>query len=184
MNKTDPWYIHVALYLVVAILTYFLIQLAIIQPNKVVTAERFFKKESRLRMNDIRQAEILWQVQHNRFTDNLDSLVHFIKTDSMVHKIMTSIDTLTKKPSNPFVKLSNGKFTPDSLFRTPKSHRFYILKVDTSRSIDTTINRRGKIIKIDTSYIIGTRYLLKDPDGYGKIGSLTSDALKNTASWE
>jgi len=184
LNKKEPWYIHAPLYVLILILTYILIQVAIIQPKEIMQKERFFKKESRLRMTNIKQAEIIWQKRFGRFTDKLDSLIHFIKTDSGVIKMITEVDSITHKSKNPFVALSNGKFEPDSLYFAPKSHRPYILQVDTNQSIDTVINRWGKIVSIDTNITIGTRYLLKDPDGYGKIGDLYNDALKNTASWE
>jgi hypothetical protein len=35
-----------------------------------------------------------------------------------------------------------------------------------------------------TKKLIGTKYYIEDPDGYGSVGSLSNDALKNTASWE
>ena len=185
MNKRkEPWYIHAPLYLLIVVLSYILIQVAIIEPKEVVQRENYFKTESRLRMTNIKQAEILWQEKHHRFTDNLDSLVNMIKTDTSVVKLYTVKDT-TGQIRNPFVALkSTGEFTPESLFYAPKSHRFYILQVDTSTSYDTVVNRWGKIISVDTTVVIGNRYFLKDPDGYGKIGDLYNDALKNTASWE
>ncbi len=184
LTKKEPWYIHVPLYIVILILTYLLIEVAIVQPGEIMKKERYFKKESRLRMTNIKQAEILWQKKFGKYTDNLDSLITFIKTDSSVIKMMTEIDSITKKSKNPFIALSNGKFTPDSLYFAPKSHRPYILQVDTNTSVDTVVNRWGKIISIDTTISMGNRYLLKDPDGYGKVGDLYNDALKNTASWE
>ena len=60
----------------------------------------------------------------------------------------------------------------------------YILQIDTSIVIDTVVNRRGKITRVDTTISLGSRYYVEDPDGYGTIGSLDNDALKNTASWE
>ena len=50
--------------------------------------------------------------------------------------------------------------------------------------IDTTINRRGVVTRVDTNITLGTRYYLEDPDGYGTVGDLYNDALKNTSSWE
>ncbi len=183
-NKKEPWYIHVPLYLLIVILSYILIQVAIIEPKEIVQRENYFKTESRLRMNNIKQAEILYQQKHKRFTDNIDSLVEMIKTDSDVVKLYTVKDT-TGTIRNPFVALkSTGQFTPESLFYAPKSHRPYILQVDTTTSYDTVVNRWGKILNVDTVIVIGQRYFLKDPDGYGKIGDLYNDALKNTASWE
>jgi len=184
MRKSEPWYIHAALWVVIVILSYVLIRVAIINPNKYVAQEKYFKKESRLRMDNLRQAEMLYAEKHHRFIDSIDSLKSFVENDSSVIDLMNGVDSLSGKSTNPFKKLSNGTFNFDSLYATPKSFSPYILQVDTSTSIDTMINRWGKITSIDTSIVIGTKYFIKDPDGYGTIGSLTSEALKNTASWE
>ncbi len=183
-SKPEPWYIHAALYVIIAILVVVLVKVAIIDPKEIVESEKFFKNESRLRMTNIMQAEILWEQQHKSFTDNLDTLINFIKYDPKVQEVINGYDTVIQKSSNPFTPLSHGEFTADSLRKTPKSWVDYILQIDTSISIDTVTNRYGRIKRIDTTITLGKRYLLKDPDGYGTIGSLTDDALKNTASWE
>ena len=102
----------------------------------------------------------------------------------MVDSVMNAFDSLSRRPANPFVPLTSGQFTPDSLFRTPKTHSPYVLQIDTSVSADTIYGRNNQIKRIDSSLVIGNRYYLEDPDGYGSVGSLESDALKNTASWE
>ncbi len=184
-SKSEPWYIHAALLVVILILSYILIKVAYIDPSNYMKQENYYKTESHLRMDNIRQAEILWDKKYKRFTDNLDSLVNFVKTDSFVYQVMNGVDTITGKSTNPFKKLKSvGAFVPESLFFSPKTHKRYILQVDTSTVLDTFINRRGKITKVDTNITIGTRYFLKDPDGYGTIGDLHNEALKNTASWE
>lgn len=180
----DPWYVHAILYLVIAILTVILIKVAIIDPRNEVEQEKFYRTESRLRMNNIKEAEILWQKKYGNYTDNLDKLVSFVEHDPYVDSIVHSFDSLTMKPANPFKPLSNGEFTPESLKNSPKTYQPYILEVDTSLVVDTTINRRGKIVKIDSTIQLGSRYFLKDPDGYGTIGDLYNDALKNTSSWQ
>ena len=181
--SSDPWYVHAALYLVIAILTILLIKIAIIDPGKYVASEKYNKTESRLRMDNIKEAEILWQKKNGTFVGNLDELINFIKHDPYVDSVIHSFDSLMMKIANPFKPLSNGEFTPDSLKWSPKSHTPYVLLIDTSVSVDTFINRRGKITHIDSTVTFGSRYFLKDPDGYGTIGSLETDALKNTASW-
>ena len=183
-KKSEPWYIHAVLYVIILILAIVLIQVAIIEPQNVVEKERYYKAESRARLSDIRAAEKLWEEKHGSFTDNLDSLVHFVLTDPLVAERVAGVDSITGKSTNPFVDLSVGSFVTDSLFHSPKSLRPYILHVDTTTHLDTVINRRGKIVSVDTNTTIGTRYLVECPDGYGKIGDLYSDALKNTASWE
>ncbi len=184
LSKTDPWYVHAALYAVIIILIFILVKVAIIDPNRVVTAENYYRTESRARMIDIKEGEILWFKKYGQYTANMDSLVNFIKTSPMVDSVESGIDTLTNKSTNPFVSLTAGKFIPDSLFKTPKSFSPYKLSVDTSVSVDTVVSRTGRILRIDSTKHIGTLYYLKDPDGYGSIGSLTNTALKNTASWE
>jgi hypothetical protein len=180
----DPWYIHAVLYLVIAILTILLIKVAIIDPKDAVEQEKFYRTESRLRMNNIKAAQILFQKKFGNYTDNLDKLVQFIREDKFVDSVMNAFDSLTMKPSNPFKPLSHGEFTPESLKLSPKSFQPYIIQIDTSMSIDTTFNRRGVVVKIDTTRVLGTKYFLEDPDGYGTVGDLYNDALKNTSSWE
>ena len=183
-SQSDPWYLHAALYLVIAILTIILIKIAIIDPHEYVKAEKYNRTESRLRMDNIKEAQILWEKKNGNYSGNLDELISFIKFDPYVDSTINTFDSLMMKIANPFNPLSSGEFTPDSLMFTPKTHTPYILQIDTSVVIDTVINRRGKITRVDTTINFGTRYYLEDPDGYGTIGSLETDALKNTASWE
>ncbi|MCF8241286.1 MAG: hypothetical protein K9J16_07855 [Melioribacteraceae bacterium] len=183
-RKSEPWYIHAVLYTIIVVLAYVLLQVAIINPSEVVEREKYFKEETRLRMANIREAEILWEKKHGQFTDNLDSLVYFVKNDTTVEKIITGFDTLTQRSTNPFKNLKHGEFNPDSLFYTPKSGSRFILKIDTTTSMDTILFSNGRIKAIDTLIVMGDRYLLEDPDGYGTIGDLYNDALKNAASWE
>ncbi len=185
MNKKgEPWYIHAALYFIIAILTYALIRVAIIDPSNYIEHENYYSNESHLRMENIRQAEILWEKKNEKFTDNLKELINFVKTDSTVASLIVGVDTLTNRSTNPFKNLSNGKLDFDSIMYSPVSHTPYILKIDTTVSIDTVVNPRGDIIKIDTVTNIGSIYFLKCPDGYGTIGDTAVMALKNTASWD
>jgi hypothetical protein len=184
MRKGEPWYVHFIMYVIIAILVFVLIKVAYLDPNEVIEQEKYFKQESRLRMSNLRSAERLWQEKFGKFTDNMDSLITFIKTDARVKKAMEGIDTVTKKSTNPFVNLSSGLFDPDSLYFSPKSRTRFILQVDTSEVADTIIDRRGRILKVDLIKTIGQRYYIECPDGYGTIGDLRSDAMKNTASWE
>lgn len=184
MKKSEPWYIHAALYVVIAILVYVLIRVAIVDPADYIERETYLRTESQLRMDNIRQAQILWEKHKENYTDNLDSLIHFIKTDTTVHNLMVGVDTLTNRSTNPFKDFKSGKFNADSIRLAPKSGLEYLLAVDTTTSIDTVINRTGRIVRVDTNTVIGTLYFVECPDGYGTIGDLESPALKNTASWE
>ncbi len=184
MTKSEPWYIHAGLYTVIVILVLVLIKVAIIDPKEIVTEEKYNRKESRLRMSNLKEAEILYERKHGRFSGNLDSLINFVKNDPMVDSIMTAIDSMTKRPANPFKPLSSGEFVADSLYKSPKTHQRYIVQIDTSLSVDTVVNQRGKVLRVDSVMTIGNLYYIEDPDGYGTIGSLDNEALKNTASWE
>lgn len=184
MTQSEPWYIHAGLYTVIVVLIIVLVKVAIIDPKEVVQQEKYNRKESRLRMTNLKESQILYQKKYGRFTDNLDSLIYFVKNDPMVDSIKSAIDPLSKRPSNPFVALSHGEFAPESLFTTPKSSQRYIMQIDSTVQVDTVINPRGRVIRIDTTLVIGGRYYIEDPDGYGAVGSLDSDARKNTPSWE
>lgn len=183
-NQSDPWYVHAGLYLVIAILTVLLIKVAIIDPHEYVKAEKYNRTESRLRMTNLKEAQILWERKYSNYSGNIDTLIEFIKYDPFVDSVVNAFDSLIMKPANPFKPLLSGEFTPDSLKWTPKTHSEYVLQIDTATVIDTVINRRGKIARIDTTITYGNRYYIEDVDGYGTIGSLETDALKNTASWE
>jgi hypothetical protein len=183
-KNEDPWYLHAGLYLVIAILTFLLIKVAVIDPKGEIDAEKYYKREARLRMANLKEAEILYDKKYKQFTNNVDKLVEFIKTDKFVDSVVNAFDSTTMKPANPFKPLSDGIFTPDSLYRTPKSNKPFIVQIDTSISNDTVVNQRGKVLRVDTKKLIGTKYYIEDPDGFGTIGSLDNDALKNTASWE
>lgn len=182
--KSEPWYIHLILYVVMAVLVVVLIKVAYFDPNEVIEQEKYYKKESRLRMENLRSAERLWNSKFGKFTDNVDSLIMFLNSDPSVKKAMEGVDSVTGRSTNPFEFLSNGLLEWDSLSHSPKSGIKYILEVDTASIADTIIDRRGKILKIDTKTTIGQRYYIKCPDGFGSIGDVRNEALKNTASWE
>lgn len=184
MKKTESWYIHAVLMVIIAALTVLLIYVAIIEPNEIIEKENYWRTESRLRMANLKSAEILWEAKHKTFTDNLDSLIHFLKTDISVEKALTSWDSITQRSLNPFDTLTNHTLVWDSLFKTPKTFKFYVVTVDTSVNVDTVINPRGRIISIDTIVEIGKLYKIEDPDGYGSIGDVKIEALKHTVSWE
>ncbi len=183
-KKKEPWYIHAGLYAVIAILSFVLIKVAIIDPTEYIDTENYNSSESHLRMENIRQAEILWQKQNESYSDNLQELVTFVKTDSTVLSLISGFDSLTNRSTNPFKKLSDGTFNAEALLTSPGSKTVYSLKIDTTTTIDTIINRTGKLVKVDTVTTIGNLYLLACPDGYGTIGDLESAGLKNTASWD
>lgn len=195
-SKQDPWYIHAGLYAVIVILIVVLVKVAILDPKEIVQYEKFNRTESRLRMKNLIEAEILWQKKHGTFTDNLNDLVAFIKNDPMVDSIRKSVDTVRVgadsiflRSSDPFkllIDVNSRKipFSADSIMRTPKTGKFYIVQLDTTTSVDTVVNQRGKVLRVDSTVVIGSTYYIEDPDGYGTVGDTKNPALKNTASWD
>ncbi|HWP82241.1 MAG TPA: hypothetical protein VNN76_06270 [Bacteroidota bacterium] len=124
------------------------------EPYQVREREENYKKESRLRMMNIRTAQLQYISEKGVYANSLDTLVAFVKEKLAAGAIDPSI----------FKPLSHGAFTPDSLLKTPKSQRPYSLQ-----TVEQTVIKK---------------YLLEDPDGYGSIGSLTDDTRVNKASWE
>jgi hypothetical protein len=184
VSSSDPWYVHAALYTVIVILIALLVKVAVLDPKEVVQEERFYRKESRLRMENLKEAQILWFNKYGRFTDNVDSLINFVKNDRYVDSVVNAYDSISRRPANPFKPLSHGEFTPDSLLHTPKSQQNFIVKIDTTTSVDSIMTRQNKLLRLDTVTVVGSKYYIEDPDGYGTVGSIENDALKNTASWQ
>ncbi len=184
IRKTEPWYIHTILYVIIIALTYVLIRVAIVDPKDVVETAKYNRAEARARLLNLREGQILWEKQNGQFTDDLNALVEFIKNDTMVAKVVAGFDSVAQQSTNPFEVLGHGEFTPESLLTSPYSGNPFVVKVDTTIDVDTVMNRRGKIIRIDSTVTIGKRYEITCPDNKDKIGDVYSDALKNTASWE
>lgn len=188
-RKSEPWYIHAVLYVIIIALVLVLVQVSIIEPTDVIKTQTYHKTESRARMLNLMEAQMLYEKKNEVYSDNLDTLVNFIKYDSSVALLMAGFDTLYRNDSmvlrttSPFHNLTTGEFTPESLYTSPRSGKLFIVQVDTLQEIDTIINRRGNIVKIDTNYTIGTKYVIESPDSKDKIGDLDLEALKNTTSW-
>lgn len=182
-KKEDPWYIHAVLIVVILVLFYFLIRVAIIDPTDIVETNRAYTLESQRRMDNLRQAQILWQKKYGSYTDNLDSLINYIKVDPDVQKLMVTVDSLTGKSRNPFVKLTNGVFEPESLYHSPRTLTRYILKIDVNEVADTIVDAKGKIKDIKNTVVKGKLYYIECPDGYGTIGDIEKSTMLNASSW-
>jgi len=193
-KKAEPWYLHAGLWAVIVVLIVILIQVSITGPTEVIRTKEYNKTESRLRMTNLKHAQILYEQKYDKFSDNLDTLISFIRSDSSVLELMAAFDTVKiykmdgdttiLKSKNPFRDFVSGPFDYDSLYISPRSGKMFIVKIDTLLEIDTVINRRGRIVKIDSITTLGKRYLIQSPDSDDKIGDVNSDALLNTESWE
>lgn len=183
-KKDDPWYLHAGLYLVIAVLVFILIKVAVLDPSDIVEREKYNKNEARLRMKNLKEVQLLYFKKNKKFTNDLNELIKFYNTDSSIDSIKNAVDSMTNKSANPFINLSNGTLVADSLLRTPGSQQFFILSVDSTKSLDTVITTAGRFVRIDTTIKKGTRFKIEDPDGYGTIGDLENEALKTAVSWE
>lgn len=193
-KKAEPWYLHAGLWTIIVILVVILIQVSITGPTEVLRIKEYNKTESRLRMINLKHAQILYEQKHDKFSDNLDTLINFIRSDTSVQNLMAAFDTVKiyrmdgdttiLKSKNPFSDLVSGPFHYDSLYISPRSGKMFIVKIDTLLEIDTIINRRGRVVKIDSITTIGKRYLIKSPDSKDLIGDINSNALLNTENWD
>jgi len=183
-KKDDPWYVHAGLYLVIAVLVFLLIKVAVLDPSEIVEVQKYNKNEARLRMKNLKEIQLLYFKKNKKFTNDLDALIAFYKTDSSIDSIKNAVDSVTNKPSNPFINLSNGLLDPDSLFKTPGSQQRFVLSIDSTKSLDTLITTAGRFVRVDTTIKKGTRFKIEDPDGNGTIGDLENEALKTAVSWE
>jgi hypothetical protein len=108
----------------------------------------------RHRMLNVRDALMKYNLKRNRFPKTLDSLLMFIKADSV---LFSQADSL-------FRELPPLQFNLDSMLYSPRTGRpFYFVVVDTIRP---------------------NLYLLKDPDSKDVIGDTAKTTLLNAASWE
>lgn len=143
--------------IIIIVLGYFLYH-AIVDPYKEVLQRERMTERVRYRMSNVRDALQQYKNRRGDFppTDGgLDSLVQFIKTDSLMQAEGDSL----------FTAMPPGTFTPDSLILSPRPphNRFQYALNDTLRP---------------------QIYLLEDPDTDDKIGSLEQTTLLNAASWE
>ncbi len=108
--------IQVALFIVALVLAYFVY-------NSIQTPIAF-KKEQDVRYNqtierlkEIRKAQIAFKDVHGRFTGSWDTLIHFVKFDSvrMVKKIGNLTDSMVEKGINERKALELGLIVRDTL---------------------------------------------------------------------
>jgi Tfp pilus assembly protein PilE len=108
--------LKIIIVLLMAVLVY-----VIYEPYQIQAQEEAYRMESRLRMLNIRAAQLQYIGQNGRYSSSLDSLITFIQT----------LPDSTRAEA--FVPLTTGTFVPESLQRAPKSDRAYVLlAVDTS----------------------------------------------------
>ena len=153
-RNTARSFLQVFLALVIAGLAYYLYH-SITAPYERVERQRELTEMTRERMTQIRTA----MVRHNEVKDgypsSLDSLVEFVKTDSVLVNARDSVFELQQ----------GEEFDPDSLPYSPRTGNKFILAVNDTLQTPT--------------------YVLKDPDSRDSIGTTAPDITDlNAASWQ
>jgi hypothetical protein len=111
--------IQVVLAIVIVVLAVILYQ-SITGPYEIIRERERATERTRMRMDHVRQAMIRYNEVHGRFVTDLDSLVMFVRTDSV---LVARRDTLF-----------GPGFEPDSLPYSPRTgNRFELAVNDTSR---------------------------------------------------
>jgi hypothetical protein len=148
--------LSIVLGIIIVVLGYYLYH-SIVDPYQEVVEREQMTQDVRQQMQTVRDA----LVQHERIKGEfppteggLDTLVSFLKTDSMMIARGDSLFSLPNKPYN-----------PDSLIYSPRPPH---------PKFEYTLNDtlRPRI------------YLLKDPATDDRIGSLENTTDRNAASWE
>lgn len=124
------------------------------EPYEIRRTEDRHRAESRLRMTNIRNAQMFYFRQYQTYQREIDSLITWIESDSLV---IAKSDSL-------FQPLRVGEFVADSLRYSPRSHRSYIIEVD-----DTSATHR---------------YYIECPDGFGSVSSIDDLSQLHRPSWE
>ncbi|HEX9614504.1 MAG TPA: hypothetical protein VGA55_03330 [Bacteroidota bacterium] len=111
----------------------------IYEPYQIREEEEMYRRESRARMVNIRQAQLLYISDHLIYCNNLDTLVAFVKAkpDSV---LISQFKPLVMSP-----------FAPESLLHTPKTSRPYKLA-----TVDTTVIKKYFLEDPDGYGSIGT----------------------------
>lgn len=148
--------ITVILAVLIVFLSWYLYR-SIVDPYQVVLEEEEMVERERHRMGLVRDVLIQYRTRRGNFPPTeggLDSLVTFLKTDSLM--VLISDSTYLERPPS--------VFNPDSLTYSPRPphNRFIYTVNDTLRP---------------------PMYLLENPDTDDRIGDLSRTTLLNVPSW-
>ncbi|MFW5955140.1 MAG: hypothetical protein ACOCSK_00180 [Rhodothermales bacterium] len=113
--------LQVVLAIVIIGLSYWL-YLSITEPYAVVERQREVTERTRERMDDVRTALVQFERRHGRFPQSLDSLVTFVKEDSIMQARQDSI--------------FQGGINADSLIYSPRTGRRFEYSVNDTTNVD------------------------------------------------
>jgi type II secretory pathway pseudopilin PulG len=126
------------------------------EPQQQFVQQQEQTRQVRERMTHLRTALTVHERRFNRYPVTLDSLVQFVRTDSIMVARRDSVFNLQP----------NQTLVVDSLPFSPRTGNRFIYEVNQ----DTTETRI---------------YMLRDPDSNDQIGDTTPDPLRrNVATWE
>lgn len=138
---------------IIIVLGYFLYH-SIVDPYQEVIQREKITERVRTRLSNTRDALVRYEARKDEFPSSLDTLIHWVKTDSAMQSVA---DTLFKDPWK-------KEFNADSMIYSPRTgERFTYILNDTLRP---------------------SIYLLKDPNSKDRIGDTLKTTLLNAASWE
>ena len=114
--------IQVFLAIVIAGLAYWL-YVSITEPWEAVERQQELTEQTRARMDDIRVALINYQRQYNRYPLTLDSVVTYVRTDSVISARQDSV--------------FGPGFTADSMVYSPRSGQMFEYAVNDTARVKT-----------------------------------------------
>lgn len=146
----------VVLGIIILVLAYWLYD-SLTTPYQQVLAKQAETEQVRNRMLSVRDALVQYEIKHKKFPPTeggLDTLINYIKTDSMMISIGDSL----------FGKSFPAGFVPESLIYSPRPphNKFIYTLNDTIRPV---------------------LYLLEDPGSDDKVGSLDRTTMRNAPNW-
>ena len=139
----------------VIVLSYFLYR-SITDPYEAVVQEKAIQDNVRHRMELVRDALVLYNSRKGTYpptAGGLDTLVNFLKTDSL----------MVAKGDSLFKFNAPDSYSPDALIQSPRSQQRF------TYTLNDTL--RPKV------------YLLEDPDSDDAIGDLKRTTMLNAPNW-
>jgi hypothetical protein len=154
--KTRNNIITIVLAVLIVVLSWFLYR-SLVDPYQAVIEEEQMVERERHRMERVRDALVQYERRRGNFPPTeggLDSLVSFLKTDSLM---AARGDTL-------FTFMAPSTYSPDSIIYSPRPPH-----VRFEYTLNDTINP--------------TMYLLVNPNSDDVIGDLQRTTLRNAPNW-
>jgi len=128
--------IQIVLGIVIVALAYWL-YVSITEPYKLIERQEEVTRQTRDKMGDIRAAMIRYEELNDRYVTSLDSLVEFVKNDSLYQAAGDSI--------------FGPDFVADSLIYSPRTGKKFVLSVNDTANVMTY-----RLEDPDTGDYIGT----------------------------